>query len=38
MESVQISECGSGDVIKINEISPIPSPTTGKILADDVAA
>jgi hypothetical protein len=28
----------SGDVIKINEISPIPSPSTGKILAEVIAA
>ena len=38
MKSVQISEYGSGDVIKINEISPIPSPLTGKILAEVIAA
>jgi alcohol dehydrogenase len=38
MKSVQISEYGSSDVIKINEISPIPSPLTGKILAEVIAA
>jgi hypothetical protein len=38
MKSVQISEYGSGGVIKINEISPIPSPSTGKILAEVIAA
>jgi NADPH:quinone reductase-like Zn-dependent oxidoreductase len=38
MKSVQISEYGSGDVIKINEISPIPSLLTGKILAEVIAA
>jgi hypothetical protein len=38
MKSVQISEYVSGDVIKIDEISPIPSPSTGKILAEVIAA
>jgi alcohol dehydrogenase len=38
MKSVQISGYGSGDVIRINEISPLPSPSTGKILAEVIAA
>jgi NADPH:quinone reductase-like Zn-dependent oxidoreductase len=38
MKSVQISEYGSGNVIKINEISPISSPSTRKILAEVIAA
>jgi len=38
MKSVQISEYGSSDVIKIEENSPIPSPSTGKIQAKIIAA
>jgi alcohol dehydrogenase len=38
MKSVQISEYGSSDVIKIDENSPIPSPSTGKIQAKIIAA
>src|SRR4249919_972167 len=38
MKSVQISEYGSSDVIKIDENSPLPSPSTGKIQAKIIAA
>ena len=38
MKSVQISEYGSSDIIKIDENSPIPSPSTGKIQAKIIAA